>query len=466
MYKYKNFDDTIAAISTPSGIGGIGIVRLSGKEAVAITDKVYFSAKGKLSKFPTHTVHWGNIVDKGKGGENIIDEVLVTIMRAPRSYTKENVVEISCHGGTAVLRSILNLIVRNGARLAEPGEFTKRAFLNGRIDLTQAEAVLDIIQAKSDAFLRLSNNQLKGELAQEIDALREKLLSAYTDIEAFVNFPEEEIDKKQKTQIAKEIKDVKSRIEELLATSRQGQLLKEGVRIVICGKPNVGKSSLLNVLLRHQRAIVSDIPGTTRDIIEETAQIKGIPFQIIDTAGILNPRNAVEREAIKRSHLNIESADLLLAMFDINGKLTKEDENIIKKVRGKNFLIVLNKCDLPVKFNLSKIEEIFGKDKIVKISALKKSNISQLQNKIVSLVLQGEEIDSHKVYVSNLRHVESLQKSDNAVNQALVALEGEMPLEFVSEEIKAAVNYLDNITGRNIDIDLLDNIFSRFCIGK
>ncbi|HLF19032.1 MAG TPA: tRNA uridine-5-carboxymethylaminomethyl(34) synthesis GTPase MnmE [Candidatus Omnitrophota bacterium] len=467
MYQLKGLDDTIAAISTAAGAGGIGIVRLSGKKAVETADKMFQSPGGKkLAKQKTYTVHYGWIVRRKGKEEELLDEVLVTLMRSPHSYTKEDVVEISCHGGAVSQRNILTLATELGARLAQPGEFTKRAFLNGRIDLTQAEAVLDIVQSKTDAFLKVSTHQLKGELATQLEAIREELMQAYVELEAIVNFPEDDVDTKSRKRIDEAVTSAQRRVEQLLATSEQGRVLKEGIKIVICGKPNVGKSSLLNVLLKQPRAIVSDISGTTRDTIEETATIKGIAFQLIDTAGILEPRDLIEEEAVKRSRLYIEGADLVLLVLDHGRALTKEDDDVMKHINGGNVVLIVNKCDLPGKFDVKTVQQRLNKPRTVEISVLKKQGIERLEEAIVESVWQAKAIDTHGLFISNLRHIHALKECQSSLKEVFGLMKGKVSLEFVSEEIKIAVNYLDAITGRNIDSDLLDQIFSRFCIGK
>ncbi len=459
--KSHNLDDTIVAISTAIGQGAIGIVRLSGNEALTIADGLFFSNSGKKpSEFKNFTVHYGWVM---AGKDKIIDEALLTVMRAPKSYTKEDMVEISCHGGIVSVRAILTCALDLGARLAEPGEFTKRAFLNGRIDLAQAEAVLDIIQSKTEDFLRVSTSQLKGELSAELESIREQLMNAYIEIEAFINFPEDDINAAGREKILSVIETAKKRVEKLLLSSEQGRILKEGIKVVICGRPNVGKSSLLNVLLKTPRAIVSAVAGTTRDTIEETAQIRGIPFQLIDTAGILEPRDFIEEEAVKRSQLSIQSADLILLVVDSNSLLTKEDQGLMQSLKGKNVLVVLNKSDLPQRAEESSIKKIFSP--ILKVSARTNKGIEQLEEAIVQSVWHGQAPESSAILVSNMRHIESLKRCQ----EALKGVERVLPrisLEFSSEEIKRAVNFLDNITGRNLDADLLDNIFSQFCIGK
>ncbi len=464
MYQLKGTDDTIVAISTSVGQGGIGIVRLSGDNALAITDKIFLAKnKKKPSECKSFTVHYGWIKDKQ--GE-VIDEALLTVMRAPKSYTKQDVVELSSHGGTVVLRNVLSLACELGARLAEPGEFTKRAFLSGRIDLTQAEAVLDIIQAKTDAFLKVSTNQLKGQLTQELEGIREKLLSVYTEIEAVVNFPEDDIDPKTVEGLLQKLESARERVKKLLESSGRGRILKEGIKIVICGRPNVGKSSLLNVLLRTPRAIVSAIAGTTRDTIEETAQINGIPFQLVDTAGILEPRDFVEEEAVKRSRLLMKQADIILFVVDGSQALSQEDESILELIKGQEMLVVVNKADLKQKFSEETIRKIFPHVRLVKISALQNTAIDELELVIVEKIWHAKDVDAGGVLISNLRHVEALKACQEVLENALAELKGKLSLEFVSEEIKLAVNHLDGITGRNIDEDLLDTIFSQFCIGK
>ncbi len=460
-------NDTIVAIATPVGQGGIGVIRLSGKKSLAIADKMFVGPKKiKPSQFQTHTLHFGSIVDRLKSSDEIIDEVLVAVMRAPKSYTGEDVVEISGHGGVVPLRAILKLAINFGARLADPGEFTKRAFLNGRMDLTQAEAVLDIISAKTDSFLKVSMHQLKGELTAELEAIREILMTLYTHMEAIVNFPEDEVNAADKKQLQKQIKDSVSRVEVLLQTGEQGKILKEGIKVVLCGKPNVGKSSLLNVLLKQPRAIVTSVAGTTRDTIEETAQIKGIPFQLVDTAGILEPRDLVEKEAIKRSHIYIDNADLILLILDNSRPFSDDDIALAEKIKDKNVLVIINKCDLAKKIDETKIKALLDGKPVLKISVLKKTAIGDLEDAIVKNVWHGKIQDAPRVMVSNLRHIESLKNCLSVIKKSEQSLKDNLPLELVSEEIKTAVEHLDTITGRHIDSDLIDKIFSEFCIGK
>lgn len=462
MYQYKGIEDTIAAISTASGVGGIGIVRLSGTDAVTIASEMFAAKSGKeVKSFISHKVYYGWIKDKT--GE-IVDEVLLTIMKAPFSYTTEDVVEISSHGGVVVQQVILKRTIELGARLADAGEFTKRAFLSGRIDLTQAEAVIDIISSKTDKFLRISTHQLKGELARELDNIRSQLMDIFTHIEAVINFPEDDVDDAGRKEVLLKIESALKDTQALLASSDQGLILKDGIKIVICGRANVGKSSLLNILLKAPRAIVSSVAGTTRDTIEETAHIKGIPVQLVDTAGILEPRDLIEEEAIERSRMHMKAADLVLLVLDASQDLSDEDKALIEYVKDIQTIIVLNKVDLPSKISDKTMEDILGD--VIQISVLKNKGIDHLQNTIVDKVSNGVDTEDQGITVSNLRHITSLEACyKRLVDGKKTILEG-TSLEFISDDIKCAINDLDNITGRNIDDDLLDTIFSKFCIGK
>src|SRR3989338_5804771 len=465
MHSFPSLEDTIVAVSTPLGQGGIGIVRLSGKETLSIADQMFVTKnKKRPSEFKSFSVHYGEVVCRGE----TIDEALLTLMRAPKSYTKEDVVEISSHGGMVAVGAILKAATGMGAWLAEPGEFTKRAFLNGRIDLTQAEAVLDIIQSKTEAFLKVSTHQIKGELSAALERIREQLMDVYTEMEALVNFPEEDTgrDTQRGISFQDRLEKIRQEIVQLLAGAEHGRILREGIKIVICGKPNVGKSSLLNVLLRQPRAIVSPIAGTTRDTIEETANIKGIPFQIVDTAGILEPRDLIEEEAVRRSHLSVKGADLVLFMLDASRELDREDERLWDIVRGQNAVIVLNKCDLPQQIDRKSVKRMFPREVVMPLSALTKDGIAQLEERLVERVWHGKAGDTHPPFVSNVRHINALRDCSSAVEEAQAVFRKGLSLEFASEEIKRAVHFLDTITGRNIDNDLLEHIFSRFCIGK
>lgn len=463
MYQYKGMEDTIAAIGTPAGQGGIGIVRISGKDAITIADTIVrLDASKALVSCQSHTVQHGWVVKD----EDVLDEVLVTLMRGPKSYTAEDVVEINCHGGMTVLRAVLQAVLTAGARLAVPGEFTKRAFLKGRMDLAQAEAVIDIIQAKTENFLRQSQHQLKGELSTHLDHIREELIGIYTMVEALINFPEDGIEPQGRQQILDRISVEQKAIAKLLKSSESGRILKEGIRVVLCGKPNVGKSSLLNALLKEQRAIVTDIAGTTRDVLEESAQIKGIPISLVDTAGILEPRDLIEEEAVKRSHLYIKSADLVLLVLDHACPLEEQDILLLEQLKAARVLVVVNKMDLEGKIDLGVPKKMFTPEHVIKVSALEKKSIQELETRISDLILKDKNLEGHGILISNIRHIKALEAAQENLQGACRLMSENTSLEFISEEIKAAVNQLDAITGRNIDEDLLNRIFSEFCIGK
>jgi tRNA modification GTPase len=473
--------DTIAAISTPVGEGGIGIVRLSGTSALEIADRIFASCDGKRpSEFKTYTTHYGFIVSPlarypvnppnrrtGKQANrqtDIIDEVILTVMRSPRSYTKEDIVEINCHGGIIALRDVLDLVLGNGARLAEPGEFTKRAFLNGRIDLAQAEAVLDIIRAKTDSALRVSQEQLRGQLSNSINKIRETLLGILVVLEANIDFPEEETGATDLGKMRIQLKEVNGKLKDMLEDSKRGRIFREGIHVVICGRPNVGKSSLLNALLKQERSIVTAIPGTTRDTIEEIIDIKGIPVRIVDTAGILEPRDLVEKKAVERSKKHIAQADIAIILFDGSRKLSKEDEVIIKKLKEKQSIAIINKMDLKQKVERARIARRFNH--VIDICAKKARNIGLLEEKIAELVYKGKVFGPEPVMVSNLRHISSIREAEILIAQAAGSLDNKLSPEFIAQDIKDALICLDGLLGKKFSEDLLDKIFSEFCIGK
>jgi tRNA modification GTPase len=464
MLRY-NLNDTITAISTPLGESGIGIVRISGKDALAIADKIFLSKDSKKpSSFKTYTTHYGWVINPSSVQREIIDEVILTVMRAPKSYTKEDIVEINCHGGIVALRRILDLVLENKARLADPGEFTKRAFLNGRLDLTQAEAVLDIIRAKTDSALKIGVQQLKGALSDKINKIRRTLLGMLSILEANIDFPDEEISPLNIKEMHKNLDNINNQLKDILDNSSVARIFREGISVVICGKPNVGKSSLLNALLRQERSIVTPVPGTTRDTIEEIIDIKGIPIRIVDTAGIIEPRDLIEKKAVRRSKKYIELADLVILVFDGSKRLNHEDEALIKKLKKKTVISVINKIDLKQKIQRQKISQRFNY--VVDISAKKFKNINLFEDTIANLVYNGKVSSSESILVSNLRHVETIKAVKKLITETLNALDNKLSSEFIAQDIKDALMYLDDILGKRFAEDLLDKIFSEFCIGK
>lgn len=459
----NNLEDTIVAISTPVGEGGIGIVRLSGPKALAITGKMFVSKDKKaISRSKTYTIHYGHIIDK----TGLIDEVIVTIMKAPKSYTKENVVEINCHGGLQALRKVLELAAKRGARIAEPGEFTKRAFLNGRIDLAQAEAVLDMIRAKTESSLKAAAGQLEGGLSKKINELRKKIIDAASHIEASIDFPEEGMDIIAETDIAGKVNDILSDLKYLIDTSDEGIILREGVLAVIVGKPNTGKSSLMNLLLKRDRVIVTPVPGTTRDAVEEMISLKGIPIRLVDTAGIADTKDIVEKEGIKRSKQYLDNSDMVLALFDGSTPIDDADMDIIKLAGKKKKIAIINKIDLPGKLAKKVLKGMFKDDTIVEISVKERKNIEALEKAIADMIWSGKIDHGEGAIVTNARHKDLLIKAERNILEAKKALQKEAAPELISIDLKEAISNLGLIIGKSVSSDILDRIFEKFCIGK
>jgi len=452
--------DTIAAISTPLGEGGIGIVRISGPDAFAVADAVFRSSKGRrVADVPTHRILYGHIMD----GEHVIDEVLLSVMRGPATYTRENVVEINCHGGPVALRKVLEAVLRNGARSALPGEFTQRAFLNGRIDLVQAEAVMDVITAKTEQSKRVALEQLSGGLSESIVSIRDSLLETCAHIEAYIDFPEEEIELSALDQMQRNLGEDIERISRLIDTFEEGRFYREGLSVAIVGRPNVGKSSLLNALLQRDRAIVTDTPGTTRDTIEEYLNISGVPVRVIDTAGIRESHDLPEQEGVRRSLRAIENADLVIAVFDGSEAMTDEDAQVIGQVQGRKAIAVINKSDLPV--NMTGLEGV-GVTPAVTLSAKNRKGIERLKETIVSSVLRGSGETRQGVIVTNIRHRNLLILARDALTNALEELRAESPHEIVALGLRDALDRLGEMVGVVTTDDILNKIFSDFCIGK
>ena len=452
-------DDTIAAISTPAGQGGIGIVRLSGTDAIMLAEKIFRSSrKHKISKSRSHRILYGHIIDPVR--KEVIDEVLLSVMRSPNTYTKEDIIEINCHGGAVPVRRALELVLRNGARLAEPGEFTQRAFLNGRIDLTQAEAVLDVINSLTVESQKTAVNQLKGKLSEKIEKIRHELIELAALVEMYIDFPEEDIEPLSLKDMNKRSLKTKKALEKMINSSKYGLILREGLKTAIIGRPNVGKSSLLNALVEKDRAIVTEAPGTTRDVIEEYLNIKGLPLRIMDTAGIRSVENIAEKEGVRRSLEAIEDADLVLLVLDGSKILHKTDKELIIKSENKNRILVINKTDLSQKIQLDNIKKAS-----VKISAKKGTGLSRLKNKIVTTALHRSN-ESNTEAVTNIRHVHALERTLNSLISFRAALKNRTSPEFLSVELREALDAVGEIIGITTTDDILNRIFSNFCIGK
>ncbi len=448
-------EDTIAAISTALGVGAISIIRVSGSEAIIAVNKIF---KGKdLTKVKSHTINYGYIVENDK----IIDEVLVSVMKSPKTFTKEDIVEINCHGGIATTNKVLELLLTNGIRLAEPGEFTKRAFLNGRIDLLEADGIMNLIEAKTDKMRKMSINEINGTTSLLIKKLREKLINIISNIEVNIDYPEyEDIEVVTNVKIYPEIKELSQKMEEIIKNSENGILIKEGLNVGIIGKPNVGKSSLLNAMLEEEKAIVTDIEGTTRDIVEGNITLNGIILNIIDTAGIRKTDNVVEKIGVEKSLSIIEKADLIIYMLNNNEKITNEDKILYEKIKDKPHIIVLNKIDLKQNIDLNFIDE-----DIIKISLLD-HNTDKIKDKIIELFGLDKLETADLTYLSNARSISLLKIANQSINDSLQSIIDNEPIDIVELELKSAWEKLGEIIGETYTDELLDELFSRFCLGK
>ena len=456
---------TIAAISTAPGIGGIGIVRMSGEDCFEILDKI-FKAKNpeEISNIKGYTIKYGNIINP-KTNKNI-DEVLVSYFKAPKSYTTENMCEISSHGGIVVVKNILEVCLKNGAKLAEPGEFTKLAFLNGRIDLSQVESIIDIINAKTDKELKASMNQLEGNLSKSVKEIKKEILDLLVDIEASIDYPEYDIEEVTEDRAKQGLNKIEKSINNLYKTFEDGKIIKEGIKVAIIGRPNSGKSSLLNKILNEDRAIVTEIEGTTRDTIEEFVSIKGIPFKIIDTAGIREADNEVEIIGINKTKKVAEDSDLIIAMFDNSKPLNKEDKEILKFIKDRKAIILLNKIDIKDS-NLENLKEVKETNKkILKISLASESNLSDLYNEFDKMFGLEEIMPENGVLITNIRHKKIIEEALDHLREAKMALESNMPVDIISINVKEVLNDLGKITGENVSEDVIKEIFSKFCLGK
>ncbi len=451
-------DDTIAAIATPLGEAGLAVIRLSGSDAVAIADRIFFmrGSRGRLQEQPSHTLHYGHI----RYGGREVDEVMVALMRGPRSYTREDVVEINCHGGLLTTRKVLDAVLQSGARLALPGEFTRRAFLNGRIDLAQAEAVADLIHARSERAMEAASEQLRGSLSRKINTVRDDLMNTLAHVEAHIDFPDEDIDPETSDQLVRRMDASVTFLEKLLATANDGRFLRRGIRTAIVGRPNAGKSSLLNQLLGEDRAIVSATAGTTRDTIEEFASINGIPIVFIDTAGLRETEDEIEMEGIRRSRKSLANADLILHIIDQSETLSEADRLFASEFENRRKITVANKCDLPTQATIA------GSGPVVRVSCENGDGIDDLKAAIEKMFWENSVDSTQDQVMINARHEAQLHRALHALQQARSALHDAWSLEIVAMELRIAVDAIGEVVGQTSTEDLLDRIFSQFCIGK
>ncbi len=456
--------DTIAAIATPVGRGGVGIIKISGPDALQIVTSLFRSPAGDVRSPRTHHLCYGTIIDPHDA--SVLDEVLLSYMQGPASYTREDVVEINCHSGFTVLQKILELVIRGGARPAEPGEFTKRAFLNGRIDLAQAEAVMDIIEAKTEASLKIATRQLQGRLSEKLHALQDGILDLISHIEASIDFPEEDLDVRSSQACERNLAEISSDISALIATYYEGKLYRLGVRTIIVGKPNVGKSSILNALLGETRALVTPIPGTTRDFIQESISIRGIPIVIQDTAGLHDGSGEIEQLAMELTRAKLSDAELLLFVIDGSQQLDDRDRSILEEIKSRPVITIINKSDLPQRFSLEEAYRVLPFDRIALVSALYGRGIEQLQDLIYRTVLQSAPLTASDILITNVRQKSALETTLDSLQAAQNGLRSNLSPELIALDFQSALQAIGEITGKASTEDILDRIFSAFCVGK
>ncbi|MCO7175266.1 tRNA uridine-5-carboxymethylaminomethyl(34) synthesis GTPase MnmE [Sporolactobacillus kofuensis] len=456
--------DTIAAISTPVGEGAISIVRLSGPDAISAADRLFQGSKS-LSEVHSHTIHYGKIVDPQEGQS--VEEVMVSVMRKPKTFTREDVVEINCHGGLTSVHRVLELVLDQNVRLAEPGEFTKRAFLNGRIDLSQAEAVMDLIRAKTDQAMNVAMSQMEGKLSILIRKLRDRLLEILAAVEVNIDYPEYDDAEVMTNNILHEkASEVRQQIDRILSTARQGKILREGLSTVIVGRPNVGKSSLLNQLVHESKAIVTNVPGTTRDVIEEYVNVRGVPLKLIDTAGIRETDDIVEKIGVTRSKELLQSAELILLLVNGNEKLTDEDRRLFQLIGKTPAIILLNKADLPLEASIDEVAQLAGERPVLKTSMINEKGLDELEKAIASLFFSQDVSTGAEAYVSNTRHIALLKQARSAINDALEAADQGLPVDMTQIDIKRTWDLLGEIVGDTVSDRLINELFSKFCLGK
>ncbi|WP_414045390.1 tRNA uridine-5-carboxymethylaminomethyl(34) synthesis GTPase MnmE [Macrococcus equi] len=457
--------DTISSISTPMGEGAIAIVRLSGDEAIAIADKIY-KGKNKLCDVDSHTINYGHIIDPET--KDVIEEVMVAVMRAPRTYTREDIVEINCHGGIMTVNRVLELTLSNGAKLAEPGEFTKRAFLNGRIDLSQAEATMDFIRSKTDRASKVAMQQIEGRLSVLIKGLRQSILEILAQVEVNIDYPEyDDVEEATNQFLLSEAEKIKDSIERLLQTGSQGKILREGLSTVIVGKPNVGKSSMLNNLIQDNKAIVTEIAGTTRDVLEEYVNVRGVPLRLVDTAGIRETEDIVEKIGVERSRQALSKADLILYVLNYNEALTESDYQLAEVIKDEDVIVIINKTDLTQALDIDAVKQMVGMETpIVMTSMVDQTGIEQLEEKIRDLFFEGTVSNQDMTYVSNARHISLLKDARQSINDAITAASSGVPIDMIQIDLIKTWELLGEVIGESVSDGLIDQLFSQFCLGK
>lgn len=456
--------DTITSISTPMGEGAIGIVRLSGPQAVEIADKLY---KGKhlLKDVPSHTINYGHIIDPDT--KEVVEEVMVSVLRAPKTFTREDIIEINCHGGILTINRVLELTMTHGARIAEPGEFTKRAFLNGRIDLSQAEAVMDFIRSKTDRASKVAINQIEGRLSDLIKKQRQSILEILAQVEVNIDYPEyDDVEDATTEFLLEQSKEIKQEINRLLDTGAQGKIMREGLSTVIVGKPNVGKSSMLNNLIQDNKAIVTEVAGTTRDVLEEYVNVRGVPLRLVDTAGIRETEDIVEKIGVERSRKALSQADLILFVLNNNEALTQEDYTLYEVVKNEDVIVIVNKMDLEQNINIDEVKEMIGTTPLIQTSMLKQEGIDELEIQIRDLFFGGEVQNQDMTYVSNSRHISLLKQARQTIQDAIDAAESGVPMDMVQIDLTRTWEILGEIIGETASDELIDQLFSQFCLGK
>ncbi|WP_262605576.1 tRNA uridine-5-carboxymethylaminomethyl(34) synthesis GTPase MnmE [Staphylococcus sp. IVB6240] len=456
--------DTITSISTPMGEGAIGIVRLSGHDAVAIADKLY-KGKQKLKQVPTHTINYGHIIDPETG--DVVEEVMVSVLRAPRTFTREDIVEINCHGGILTINRVLELTMTHGARMAEPGEYTKRAFLNGRIDLSQAEAVMDFIRSKTDRASKVAMNQIEGRLSTLIQQQRQSILEVLAQVEVNIDYPEyDDVEEATTEFLLERSRQIKQEIQQLLDTGVQGKIMREGLSTVIVGKPNVGKSSMLNNLIQSNKAIVTEVAGTTRDVLEEYVNVRGVPLKLVDTAGIRETEDIVERIGVERSRKALQEADLILFVLNNNEALTQEDRQLYEVIKNEDVIVIVNKTDLDRQLDIDDVKEMIGDKPLIETSMQTQQGIDALELQIRDLFFDGSIQNQDMTYVSNSRHISLLKQAKQTIQDAIEAAEAGIPMDMVQIDLTRTWELLGEIIGESASEELIDQLFSQFCLGK